>query len=79
VVAGSCVEANTLTTAAVVRGIDGLPWLRSLGVAARLVGRSGRGEPFGAMIAGVLSSPARPVRLPVEAAAVAAPSTGGRP
>jgi len=38
VAAGSCVEANTLTTAAVVRGLDALPWLRCLGVPARLVG-----------------------------------------
>jgi thiamine biosynthesis lipoprotein len=40
VAAGTCVEANTLTTAAVVRGLDALPWLRSLGVPARLVGAS---------------------------------------
>jgi thiamine biosynthesis lipoprotein len=51
-VAGSCVEANTLTTAAVVRGIDGLPWLRSLGVAARLVGRSGKVVALGGWPAG---------------------------
>ncbi len=38
VAAGTCVEANTLTTAAVVRGLDALPWLRTLGVPARLVG-----------------------------------------
>ncbi|MCW2720653.1 FAD:protein FMN transferase [Pseudonocardia sp.] len=38
VAAGTCVEANTLTTAAVVRGLDALPWLRALGVPARLVG-----------------------------------------
>ncbi len=38
VAAGTCVEANTLTTAAMVRGLDALPWLRSLGVPARLVG-----------------------------------------
>ena len=38
VAAGSCVEANTLTTAAIVRGLDALPWLRSLDVPARLVG-----------------------------------------
>jgi thiamine biosynthesis lipoprotein len=41
-VAGSCVEANTLTTAALVQGIDALPWLRSLGAPARLVGRTGK-------------------------------------
>lgn len=38
VAAGTCVEANTLSTAAVVRGLDALPWLRSLDVPARLVG-----------------------------------------
>ncbi len=38
VAAGTCVEANTLTTAAIVRGLDALPWLRSFGVPARLVG-----------------------------------------
>ena len=38
VAAGTCVEANTLSTASVVRGLDALPWLRSLGVPARLVG-----------------------------------------
>jgi thiamine biosynthesis lipoprotein len=38
VAAGTCVDANTLTTAAVVRGLDALPWLRSLGVATRFVG-----------------------------------------
>ena len=37
VAAGTCVEANTLSTAAVVRGRDALPWLRDLEVAARLV------------------------------------------
>lgn len=42
VVAGSCVDANTVSTGAVVLGVDALPWLRELGVPARLVGRSGR-------------------------------------
>ncbi len=37
--AGSCVDANTLTTAAVVRGYRALDWLRGLGVTARLVDR----------------------------------------
>jgi thiamine biosynthesis lipoprotein len=41
VVAGSCEDANTLSTAAVVRGLDGWAWLRSLGVPARLVGATG--------------------------------------
>jgi thiamine biosynthesis lipoprotein len=38
-VASSCIEANTLTTASVVRGYRALSWLRSLGVTARLVDR----------------------------------------
>ncbi len=37
VAADRCVEANTLTTAAVVRGRAALGWLRRLGVPARLV------------------------------------------
>lgn len=37
--AGSCVDANTMTTAAVVRGHRALDWLRSLGIPARLVDR----------------------------------------
>lgn len=42
VAASCCVEANTLSTAAIVRGVGALPWLGGLGVAARLVGRNGR-------------------------------------
>lgn len=42
VAAASCEEANTVTTAGIVRGLDALPWLRELGVPARLVGRSGK-------------------------------------
>ncbi len=41
VAAGSCVQANAATTAAVVRGMEALPWLASLGLPARLVARSG--------------------------------------
>lgn len=37
VAADRCVEANTLTTAAIVRGRAALTWLRGLGVPARLV------------------------------------------
>jgi len=40
-VAGSCVEANTLTTAAVVRGASAPAWLRTLRVPARLVPAAG--------------------------------------
>ncbi|TCK22956.1 FAD:protein FMN transferase [Pseudonocardia endophytica] len=42
VAARTCVEANTLSTAAIVRGLEAVPWLRELGVPARLVSRSGR-------------------------------------
>jgi thiamine biosynthesis lipoprotein len=36
-----CVDANTLTTAALVRGEQALPWLDDLGLPARLVDRAG--------------------------------------
>lgn len=45
--AASCEEANTVTTAAVVRGIDALPWLREFGLPARLVSRGGKAVTFG--------------------------------
>jgi thiamine biosynthesis lipoprotein len=41
VAAGSCVDANTASTAAVVRGRAALPWLADLGLPARLVGEDG--------------------------------------
>lgn len=41
VAANSCVEANTLTTAALVRGADAIPWLRGLGAPTRLVRADG--------------------------------------
>ena len=41
VAAASCLRANTLSTAAIVRGTAALPWLRGLGVAARLVDAHG--------------------------------------
>src|ERR1700712_5047111 len=44
IAAGTCMEANTLSTAAVVCGHDALPWLRDLNVAARLV------APYGAVV-----------------------------
>jgi FAD:protein FMN transferase len=44
VAAGTCVGANTLSTAALVRGRDALPWLRDLDVTARLV------TPHGAVV-----------------------------
>jgi FAD:protein FMN transferase len=41
VAASSCVQANTLTTAALVRGLAARSWLRGLGAPARLVTRDG--------------------------------------
>jgi thiamine biosynthesis lipoprotein len=41
VAARTCVEANMLSTAAIVRGPRALAWLRGYGVAARLVGAAG--------------------------------------
>jgi FAD:protein FMN transferase len=41
VAAGLCVDANILTTAALVRGQQALPWLDGLGVPARLVDYAG--------------------------------------
>ncbi|MCW2686088.1 MAG: rane-associated lipoprotein involved in thiamine biosynthesis [Mycobacterium sp.] len=37
VAAGTCVDANTISTAAIIRGRRALNWLRTLGVPARLV------------------------------------------
>ena len=37
VAAGTCVEANTASTAAIVRGESALAWLERAGLAARLV------------------------------------------
>ena len=37
VAAGSCVDANTAATAAIVMGFDAIPWLSGLGLPARLV------------------------------------------
>jgi thiamine biosynthesis lipoprotein len=41
VAAGSCVDANTVSTAAIVRGQRVWPWLRSTGLPARLVAEDG--------------------------------------
>lgn len=46
-VARHCVEANTLTTAALVRGDGGPAWLRSRGATARLVSRTREVVRFG--------------------------------
>ncbi|HEX4540505.1 MAG TPA: FAD:protein FMN transferase [Acidimicrobiales bacterium] len=42
VTARSCVDANTASTAAVVRGATAVPWLGELGLPARLVSEDGR-------------------------------------
>ncbi|GAA1848897.1 FAD:protein FMN transferase [Pseudonocardia ailaonensis] len=42
VVAARCLDANTASTAAIVHGAAAVPWLRGLGLPARLVSRSGR-------------------------------------
>ena len=41
VAAGSCVEANTLSTASIVLGHDAIDWLENHNLAARLVDRNG--------------------------------------
>jgi FAD:protein FMN transferase len=41
VTAGSCLDANIASTAAVIRGERALPWLESLGLPSRLVGVDG--------------------------------------
>ena len=41
VVAGTCVDANTAATAAIVRGVDAPGWLAALNVPARLVATDG--------------------------------------
>jgi FAD:protein FMN transferase len=48
VAAASCVEANTASTAAIVRGADAPAWLESLGLPARLVDPAGRVVTVGA-------------------------------
>jgi FAD:protein FMN transferase len=42
VAAASCVDANTASTAAIVRGADAAPWLLRHGLPARLVAARGR-------------------------------------
>jgi FAD:protein FMN transferase len=44
VAAGSCVDANTASTAAIIRGAPALPWLREAGLPARLVRADGSVE-----------------------------------
>jgi FAD:protein FMN transferase len=41
VAAGSCVDANTASTAAIIRGAAALPWLHDVGLPARLVRQDG--------------------------------------
>jgi thiamine biosynthesis lipoprotein len=42
VAAGTCVDANTVSTAAIVRGYRVWPWLRGIALPARLVAEDGR-------------------------------------
>ena len=69
--ASSCHRANTLSTAAIVRGAAALPWLRELGVAARLVDAQGTVTLLGGWPAeplpGLRPEP-RPEPLPEQAA-----------
>jgi FAD:protein FMN transferase len=44
VAAGSCVDANTASTAAIIRSTAALPWLRDAGLPARLVREDGSVE-----------------------------------
>jgi len=41
VAAGSCVDANTASTAAIIRGREAPSWLAGLGLPARLVDEAG--------------------------------------
>jgi thiamine biosynthesis lipoprotein len=41
VAAASCVDANTASTAAIIRGLQALDWLSNLGLPARLVDAAG--------------------------------------
>lgn len=47
VAADSCLAANTVSTAAIVRGRRALGWIEALGVPARLVGRDGEEHTIG--------------------------------
>ena len=47
VAAGSCVDANIASTAAIVRGARAPAWLRDLGLPSRLVGADGEVVPLG--------------------------------
>jgi len=44
VAAGTCIDANTASTAAIIRGGAALDWLRALGLPARLVRQDGTAE-----------------------------------
>ncbi|WP_284981672.1 FAD:protein FMN transferase [Arthrobacter sp. efr-133-TYG-118] len=57
VAAKSCVEANTISTACVVRGRRAPSWLRELGVPARLVDSAGRVSAFGSWPPDEMTSP----------------------
>jgi thiamine biosynthesis lipoprotein len=47
IAAGTCLDANTVSTACIVRGRSALPWLAELGLPARLVDHHGRVRTLG--------------------------------
>jgi thiamine biosynthesis lipoprotein ApbE len=60
VAAGSCADANTAATAAIIRGRQALPWLTGLGLPARLVALDGTVRTLSAWPADPADLPARP-------------------
>ena len=60
VAASSCLDANTASTATVVKGVTGLAWLESTGLPARLVAADGTVRGVGGWPAGSLEVPSPP-------------------
>ncbi len=58
VAAATCVDANTASTAAIIRGEPAAPWLDRIGLPARLVRDDGRGVTTGGWPAGDRGGPA---------------------
>lgn len=58
VAAASCLDANTASTATVVKGASGLAWLESTGLPGRLVAADGTVRGVGGWPAGSLEAPA---------------------
>ncbi|QYF74270.1 FAD:protein FMN transferase [Cryobacterium sp. PAMC25264] len=74
VAASSCHRANTLSTAAIVRGTAALPWLRQLGAAARLVDVNGSVTVLGGWPADPEPVPTRSERASADTLEVRRPS-----